>query len=155
MFKQLDIFDLTKKAEKQGRLNVNLLSSMEHEILNTIKIKPLATEAIMDMWGLERVDVRKAIQRIRRLKPGHTMIMNARVKYQGKMCHGYSVDGNDLLFSRWLSSTETLLENNPMLLEQCYQHLNSIKDKLERPAENQIKAQLTDTKPHDVKYHKY
>lgn len=155
-YKQLDIYDMTKELEKKKKVAKNELNTTEHEILNTIKVRPVATEAIMDTYGVDRIKVRQMIKRIRNHKIGHTIIQNCMVKYNGKMCHGYSVEGNDLLFARWKSSTETMLNNNPFLLEMAYAHLNRIKDKLDRPSEHQTKIPLTPHgKPHDVHYKDY
>ena len=155
-FHQYTIFDRAIVAQKKEKVLDNKLTTIEHEILNTIKLRPVSTEGIMETYDLERVDVRRMIQRIRRYKPGNTMVMNCRVEYRGKMCHGYSVEGNDVLFTRWLSSTKTLLANDPFKLEMCYAELNRIKETIERPSEKQTKIPLTpDAKPHDVTYRNY
>lgn len=154
-FTQMTIYD-ESIIEKKEPLQKNKLTTIEHEILNAIKMRPVATEAIMDTYNVSRADVRKMIKRIRLYKPGQTMVMNCRVKYNGKMCFGYSVDGEDYLYARWKSSTETLLANDPFKLESCFKKLNEIKSKIERPAEHQIKAPLTDgSRPHDVTYKDY
>ena len=149
MYKQIDIFELETSNERSK------LTTIEHNILNELKYRDISTEELMKTYNLERVEVRKAIKQIRRHKTGFTMIMNCQVVYDNKKCHGYSTNGNDLLFTRWKSSTETMLKNNPFVLEQCYQILNEIKKKFERPAEFQTKAQFTNYKPHDVIYKSY
>ena len=153
--KQLDIFDFTIEVKKQ-RLPKDKLITLEHDILNIIKHRPITTEELMDTFNLSRLQVRTHIKRIRLLKPGNTKIMNTRAEYNGKTLNAYSTNGDDLLFKRWVSSTKTALENNPFLLEKMYSTLNEIKDSLERPAEHQMKAQLNDSyKPHDVTYSDY
>jgi len=153
--KQLDIFDFTQEVKKL-RLPKDKLITLEHEILNTIKHRPITTEELMNTYNLSRLQVRTHIKRIRQLKPGHTKIMNTRAEYMGKMFNAYSTQGDDLLFKRWKSSTITALENNPFVLEQMYSLLNELKAKVERPAEHQTKAQLNGSyKPHDVHYTDY
>lgn len=152
---QTTIFDYMAKINKE-RLPKDKLITLEHEILNMIKFRNISTEEIMEKYELSRVQVRNHIKRIRRLKPGNTMIMNVRVEFEGQLCYGYGVVGDDLLFKRWKSSTETAIKNNPFLLEKMYRHLNDMKALIDRPAEKQIKAQLNPSyKPHDVTYTSY
>lgn len=164
--KQIDIFEWLQDQKKQHeaqtppkntvRLVKNELSTVEHEILNIIKERPLATEEIMDRYSLERVDVRTMIRRIRRYKPSHVMIMNVRVEYKGAMRYGYSSEGVDLLYKRWESATETALKNNPFLINAMYKTLNILEQKTQdlRVANGQSVVQFNGWEHETVNFHK-
>ena len=161
--KQIDIYDwlkqqsetTTAKGKESKRLVRNELNTMEHEILALIISRPVATEELMELYDLERVEVRKHIKRIRRLKTGHAMIMNCQVVYNGKKRYGYSTQGDDLLYKRWVSATETALLNNPFLIRQMFAKLKSMEKPTDdlRLAQHQTKIKFNGWERDVVEFH--
>ena len=161
--KQIDIYDwlkqqsetTTAKGKASKRLVRNELNTMEHEILGLIVSRPVATEELMERYDLERVEVRKHIKRIRRLKTGHAMIMNCQVVYNGKKCYGYSTSGDDLLYKRWVSATKTALLNNPFLINKMFKTLKDMEKPTDdlRLAQNQTKMKFNGWERDTVDFH--
>ena len=158
---QIDIYDWLKqqnenaKNKESKRLVRNELNTMEHEILALIVSRPVATEELMELYDLERVEVRKHIKRIRRLKTGHAMIMNCQVVYKGKKCYGYSTSGDDLLYKRWVSATETALLNNPFLISKMFKTLKGMEKPTDdlRLAQHQTKIKFNGWERDTVDFH--
>lgn len=153
---QLNIFDLVKATEKKGRITAQRLSSIENRVLDTLKLRDVSTQEIMDTYYLNDVQVRKVINNIRNRKSSDVIIGNVDdIKYCDRLVSGYSVKrDNGLAFKRLKSSIITHLHNNPYDLEKLYKVVNECKQHIERLSLGQQRMKLSKYGSEEVNFYR-
>lgn len=142
MVEQIDLFEYEKQLETI-RLVDNRLTTQQHNVINYLKQNALGEKNVISANKLAKVfsiserELRKEITAIRKLKPTHLIIASCSKGYYIPLEEERD-NGNRMLVERWCGATETLLGNDPRLINYMFWKLNELKDKLDTPLQGQI-----------------
>ena len=146
MVEQIDLFEY-ERQEETLKLVDNRLTTQQHSIMNYLKLNALgkknsiSAKRLADLYNVNERELRKEITAIRKYKPSHLIIASCAKGYYIPL-ESERKQGNKMLIERWNGATETLLGNDPRVINYMFWKLKEMAKKLDTPLQGQTVMQF-------------